>query len=473
MQENTNRYTHRVSLTENHVKPFLALCQKAITLLHWELKTASQSKYVINTPANDGISNYILTVEILENEADITCISLDTTSSDDEDRCRDYVITFLSAIDELKAHIEAGMQVEELPEKEESGFKSFLHFVTPRKDYLFTPILLALNVIVFIAMIIDGANVMSPSIQIMLDWGANFSAYTLNGQAWRLVTACFLHFGIFHLLFNMYALLYVGTLLEPIIGKWRFIIIYLIAGVGGNVASLYFNQLSVGAGASGAIFGLYGAFIALLTTNIIEREARSAFMGSMLLFVGYNLFYGFTQKNIGNAAHIGGLITGAIISYLFCLDLLATIKNNKRQNKISIAGTAIVIVALIIGLNSAPAGLALYEENRETFTELEEEALSVLRQWDNLDDNTKLQLIEKEKYRWVECMELMHIKHYNNLPETIEQSREFLFEYSILRQQQYNALSKWLQTKSIEDDNEVAKLSFKVDSILKRNQPVE
>jgi rhomboid protease GluP len=305
----------------------------------------------------------------------------------------------------------------------------------------------------------------------MLDWGANFSAYTLNGQVWRLVTACFLHFGIFHLLFNMYALLYAGTLLEPIIGKCRFITIYLIAGVGGNIASLYFNQLSVGAGASGAIFGLYGGFIALLTTNIIDREARSAFMGSMLLFVGYNLFYGFTQKNIGNAAHIGGLITGAAISYMFCLDLLATIKNNKRQNKISIAGTAIVSVALIVGFNLAPADLALYEENNETFVKLENEALSVLRNWDNLDDSEKLQFINEEKYKWVECVEIMHIKHYSNLPEPVEQNREFLFEYSILRVRQYTAIAKWLQTKNIDDNNEMEKANFKVDSILKKHQP--
>src|SRR5438309_8053942 len=137
-----------------------------------------------------------------------------------------------------------------------------------------TPTIVALNVLVFIAMVIKGVPFLQPSAHAVLPWGANFGPLTSSGQWWRLLAACFLHFGIIHIAVNMYVLVQAGTFTERLFGNLRFALLYLIAGVGGNIAGLYFHPFAVGAGASGAIFGVYGALLAFLLVQkgVVPRQ---------------------------------------------------------------------------------------------------------------------------------------------------------------------------------------------------------
>ena len=112
----------------------------------------------------------------------------------------------------------------------------------------------------------------------------------------------------------MYALIYIGLLLEPFIGRKNFIISYIVTGLAASVTSLWWNDLVISAGASGAIFGLYGVYIALITTNLLEKDIKKKILSSMLFFVGYNLLYGL-KGGIDNAAHIGGLVSGLVVGY--------------------------------------------------------------------------------------------------------------------------------------------------------------
>jgi rhomboid protease GluP len=111
------------------------------------------------------------------------------------------------------------------------NFLGFLSFFTPRKGYFVTPIIINLNIAVFILMVATGVSIINPTTDQLLAWGANFRALTLAGQWWRLLTNVFLHIGVLHLLLNMYALLYIGLLLEPYLGRARFLIAYLCTGI--------------------------------------------------------------------------------------------------------------------------------------------------------------------------------------------------------------------------------------------------
>ena len=148
----------------------------------------------------------------------------------------------------------------------------------------------------------------------MLQWGANSRDATLDGEPWRLLTCCFLHWGALHLFMNMLALYLVGLYLEPHLNKEKITVAYLLTGIVASATSLYYHEQGISAGASGAIFSLYGVFIALLTTNLIEPIERNKWLPSMILFIGYNLLGGM-KGNIDNAAHIGGLISGVLIGY--------------------------------------------------------------------------------------------------------------------------------------------------------------
>ena len=200
--------------------------------------------------------------------------------------------------------------------EEEKKRNSFWSFFIPRKGFMATPILIDLNILVFIVMIASGVGIMSPSTLSLLKWGADFGPLTLTGDWWRAVTCNFIHIGAFHLLMNMYAFMYVGLLLEELIGSRRMFMSYLLTGLCSATFSLYMHGETISAGASGAIFGLYGIFLAFLFFHRIAKEQRKALLTSILIFVGYNLVYGM-KAGIDNAAHIGGLLSGFLLGIIY------------------------------------------------------------------------------------------------------------------------------------------------------------
>ena len=186
----------------------------------------------------------------------------------------------------------------------------------PRRGFVpqVTYLLIGLNVLVFLVMTLAGG---STHIQILLDFGAMYRPFIAQGEYWRLITPLFLHIGIMHILFNMYALLILGGIAEQIYGPTRYFYLYLICGVGGTLASARFST-AVSAGASGAIFGLAG--IALVVgyrhRDRISASFKKVVGQGIIPFVLFNLAYGMFNKGIDNYAHIGGLLTGALSGFL-------------------------------------------------------------------------------------------------------------------------------------------------------------
>ena len=198
----------------------------------------------------------------------------------------------------------------------ENDLKEALTFFLPREGFYITPIIIDLNILIFLLMVFSGIGFISFKPSDLLAWGANFRPSTTNGEWWRLLTSSFLHGGLMHLVGNMYGLLFVGLFLEPKLGKTKYAVIYLTTGIIASTASLYFNEPIVSIGASGAIFGLYGVFLALLMTKVFPKDFSKAFLTSTLIFIGYNLLMGFAGTHIDNAAHIGGLVSGFIIGLI-------------------------------------------------------------------------------------------------------------------------------------------------------------
>jgi membrane associated rhomboid family serine protease len=152
---------------------------------------------------------------------------------------------------------------------------SFFDLFIPTKGYFIAPILLNINILVFILMVFNGVNIFHPNVLLLQKWGANIRPLTLEGEWWRLLTSCFLHTSIFHLIGNMSALIYIGLLLEPLLGRLSFFSAYILTGITASLTSLCLHNMITSAGASGAIMGMYGVFLALLTTKLIELEKRN------------------------------------------------------------------------------------------------------------------------------------------------------------------------------------------------------
>ncbi|WP_042350096.1 rhomboid family intramembrane serine protease [Bacillus massiliigorillae] len=169
----------------------------------------------------------------------------------------------------------------------------------------FTKIFLGIQVLIFIIMEIVGS---SESTATLVEFGAKYNPLMLEGEWWRFITPMFLHIGFLHLLMNSVALFYLGSEVEKIYGNARFFLIYLFAGFAGVVASFVFSNGTVAAGASGAIFGCFGA---LLYFGIVNPKLFLRTMGTnIIVLILINLVLGFTISGIDNAGHIGGLIGG-------------------------------------------------------------------------------------------------------------------------------------------------------------------
>ncbi|MFC6175835.1 rhomboid family intramembrane serine protease [Companilactobacillus huachuanensis] len=179
------------------------------------------------------------------------------------------------------------------------------------KSYV-TWVLLAVTIGVFIVESLVGG---SQNYQTLLLMGAKTNNLVQAGQWWRLITPIFLHIGIFHIFMNGFTLLYVGQILEPMVGHWRFFVIYMLSGIMGNLASFAFGANNViSAGASTSLFGMFAAFLALgliYRENRFLRELGKSFLG----LIAVNLLMDLTMSGIDIWGHIGGAVGGLLLGY--------------------------------------------------------------------------------------------------------------------------------------------------------------
>jgi rhomboid protease GluP len=213
-----------------------------------------------------------------------------------------------------------------------------------------TSVLIAMNLLIALAMAFIGARPEQSADSLQLAWGANFAPATTDGEWWRLATAMFLHFGILHLLMNMVALWDSGRLVERLFGPLRFLAIYLASGLMGNLVSLIVHgDRAVSGGASGAIFGIYGALLAFLLTErqrLHAAEFRWMFWGAIAFSV-LALSFGLLIPGIDNAAHFGGLLAGIISGYILWAPHRNVGLPRKRLQRIVAVISGLTIAALV------------------------------------------------------------------------------------------------------------------------------
>lgn len=204
--------------------------------------------------------------------------------------------------------------------------KDVFNYGKPRFVYL----MLFINILMFFVLEVTGG---STNVTNLVHHGAKYNPAIIDGEWWRLFTSMFLHIGVLHLLMNMIALYYLGTIVEKIYGSLRSSFIFILAGIGGSLTSFAFHD-SVSAGASGAIFGLFGA---LLFFGIIHRTLYQQTMGkNIMLVLLINLLIGVFVPQIDMGAHIGGLISGFLAATIASLP-------NKRLISLQLFGVVLFI----------------------------------------------------------------------------------------------------------------------------------
>jgi len=209
-----------------------------------------------------------------------------------------------------------------------------------------------------------GVNPLRPDTPDMIAWGANVSALTLTGDAWRLFTSMFLHIGILHILFNMYMLFAFGPVVEDMLGSARFALLYLWTGLFGSLVSACWHgahmQIVVAAGASGALMGISGAFVGhWLVTNArgVSQEALSM-RGPLAQTIGLNLVLGFINPGVDNACHVGGLLSGVVLGAAFSL---ADFEHSKIKRLVASVVISVASVGILYAVLTRPPSAELVQ----------------------------------------------------------------------------------------------------------------
>ena len=185
------------------------------------------------------------------------------------------------------------------------------------KNNIVTMSIIGINIILYIITAIMSKNILDINAYVLLYMGGNYGALVSHGQVWRLLTCAFLHGGLIHILCNMYALYALGPQVEILFGRVKYILIYFFSAIGGSLLSYKFSPSSLSIGASGAIFGLFGAMVVFVLKykDRIPKRVLNNLFGVIIL----NLLIGFNLQGIDNFAHIGGLLVGALVAFLFLM----------------------------------------------------------------------------------------------------------------------------------------------------------
>jgi rhomboid protease GluP len=275
------------------------------------------------------------------------------------------------------------------------------------------------------------------------------------------------HIGIIHLLLNMYALIYIGILLEPYLGKARFLSAYLLTGICASTVSLWWHDLTVSAGASGAIFGMYGVFLAMLTTDLVPREVRKNLLASIAVFVGYNLLNGL-KGGIDNAAHIGGLLSGAVIGYAFVPGLQRPEKPAFTTNIIALLSVLILSISFMV-YAQLPSNFKLIDEKMKVFMTNESMALEVF----HLSDTTATadllyEIKDRGIYYWNENVKIIKELEKLSIPDQVHERNLVLLNYCELRLKSYQLLYDAVNTGDLHKNDEQVKVyNQQIDLLLK------
>lgn len=214
-----------------------------------------------------------------------------------------------------------------------------------RKEWSQAPatiVLVTIQVIVYLLMTLAGG---STNTEVLVRFGALNTSLLLSGQWWRLITPVFVHIGFTHLLINSLTLYFIGMYIEQLFGHWRMLVIYFASALTGNLCSACFLPRGLSAGASTAIFGLFGAFL-MLGESFRDNQAIRMLSRQFLILVVLNIGTDLLVPGIDLPGHIGGLIGGFLVAYVVGAPRLGPTSQIKRV----MSGIILIVCSLVLFL---------------------------------------------------------------------------------------------------------------------------
>lgn len=334
---------------------------------------------------------------------------------------------------------------------------------------MFTFLLIIINILIYILMVQAGVSFFEPTPQQISDWGGSSGVRTiLQGEWWRLLTSMFVHIGIIHLLMNMYVLFKIGSLLEPIIGKLRFITVYLATGVFGGLLSQIWHSRAdhviVEAGASGAIFGITGVFLAFTTTNLFSQELKKELLKKLGIFIFANILYGIqSTNNVSMTAHIGGLVSGCVLGYC----LYPSLVYHHYQKALNFSGLgAIVLLTLIssfgVATNLKKEDALHFHKMVAEYRDIETTLNSLLKKVPLDDKNAFSYMNQSILPLWEQALSLANQAKLMRLEQKNAQYRDYLVKWIALNYKKISLITELMKADSIITQQKIRNLDAQI-----------
>ena len=230
----------------------------------------------------------------------------------------------------------------------------------PRVTY----VLLGLNLLVWLVMVGFGVDATDPVGMTLLDWGGNLGIRTSSGEWWRLLTAMFIHAGIWHLGFNLYFLWAVGRACEQIFGSLTYAVIYIASGLIASMVSVAWQPAIVSVGASGALFGVFGAFMGftIRRRGTLPPEFVTMVWRNALILIGLNLAIAIAVPGIDVAAHIGGLLAGLGLGYAIARLAERPVATKAQAQALRVKATGAAAASALVVLIAGGLGLPRWDD---------------------------------------------------------------------------------------------------------------
>jgi len=368
------------------IDKYLIVAQQAIENLGWKLSHVSQTGLIAYTPISFQSYGEEISIRIHSGFAVVKseCVGIQMLFNDYGKNELNFE-KFFHEFEYVEFHLKdiwderlgkfyaetAGQDdtyFEKAPLATKNKIKNILYLFFPQKGYTATPVLVLINIIYFFIIWFltffyfrylltnpahTDADVFVQKVKnFSLNLGVNHRNAVLDGAYWRLITYQFVHGSISHIFFNMYGLIYLGLMIENKLGWKKFLFIYILSGICGGSVSLIFHQETVMMGASGAIMGLYGAFIVLLLNKTFEPKATQSLLISTLIVSALILINGAFGIKVDNAAHIGGFLCGFV---LCCILMFSFGNKGEIKNWVRYSVSALLILLFsgsIVGFSS-------------------------------------------------------------------------------------------------------------------------
>jgi rhomboid protease GluP len=345
-------------------------------------------------------------------------------------------------------------------------FGEVLYAATP-SAYV-TKALIAANVLVYVLMVARGISPVRPTEQQMLAWGAGYGPLTTNGQPWRLFTEMFLHFGIIHIGMNMFVLWQGGALIERLFGNFSYLVIYLLSGLCGSFLSLYTHPFGVSAGASGAVFGVYGALFGYMAFQ--RRSVPGPVVKSLLinvgLFVVLNVAYGLKDKEIDMSAHLGGLISGAILGAILSRPLV----RGAGQMRGAVVAVIGLVAATVAAAHLSPA--VDYEDQFQKVTDSAAGAFDVYNQAqeryqkNQIDDEVLADILDSKVLPPIQkALQQLEGVEAAKLPPQIAREWQGEVAYLSARKEQFDLLTRAIHDQDPDEMNAANQAGTRADQL--------